>query len=142
MAGTLDPPKAVEAALARYFLAGSGIHQRRDDAAELPRAKKPMPAGVTAIGRKSEPALQRDHRPGLDAFTRNMLQVEVPAPRAVSVALENGGDTPTVESAITSVASPRSQADRARNEIEYPATVRPKAIRTATLRTNHCHPTL
>jgi len=100
-----------------------------------------MAAGITAVGRKPEPTLQRDHRPGLDTFTRNVFQVEVPAPGTVSIALENGGDTPTVESAITTVASPRSQADHAGKEIEYPATMRPKAIRAATLRTNHCHPT-
>src|SRR5580700_7679447 len=99
-----------------------------------------MAAGVTAVSRKPEPALHRDHRPGFDTFARDMLQVEVPAPGTVSVALENGRDTPTVESAVTGVASPRSQANHAGYEIEQPAAVRTKTIRTATLRTNHCHP--
>jgi hypothetical protein len=95
----------------------TGIDHCRTDPTELSRAEKPMATGVAAVRRKSKPALQHNHGPGLDPLARNMLEVEVPAPGAVSVTLKNSRDTPTVESAVASVAAPRSQTDYAGYEI-------------------------
>lgn len=122
------------------FLADLGIHGRGANAPKLPGAEKPMAAGIAAIGRKSKPALQHNHRPGFHSLARNMFQVEVAASRTMSVALERGGHAPAVESVIASMAPPRPQANHTGYEIEYATSMRSKTIGATTLRTNHRHP--
>jgi hypothetical protein len=51
----------------------TGIDHCRTDPTELSRAEKPMATGVAAVRRKSKPALQHNHGPGLDTLARNML---------------------------------------------------------------------
>lgn len=126
--------------LAGHFFANLGIQHRGPNTPELPRAEKPMAARVTAVGGKSEPALEQYHGPSLDALAGNMLQVEIAAAWTMRVALKRCGHAPTVKSAIAGVASPGTQPDHAGNEIEYAVAVRSKAIHTAALRTNHRHP--
>jgi hypothetical protein len=134
------PGRAGREPSAGRFFADVTIDNRGTNAPELPRAEKTIPAGVTAVRRKSKPALQHNHRPGFHSLARDMLQVEVAAPRTMSVALKRGGHAPTVETVVASVAPPRPQADHAAYEIEYAAAVGSKRIRTTTLRANHRHP--
>lgn len=126
--------------LAGYFLARVALKCRRANAPELPCAEKTVAAGVATVGGKSEPALHCDHGSSFHALAGNMFEVEVTAARTMRVALEYSRDAPAVKSAVAGVASPRPEPSDAQGEIAYAAAVGSKAIRTAALRTNHCHP--
>lgn len=86
------------------------LKRRRPDAPELPGTEKTVAAGVTTVGRKSEPALHRNHRSGFHALARNVLKVEVSAARTMRVALEDSRHTPTVEPVVAGVAPPGPEA--------------------------------
>ena len=92
--------------LAGYFLARVALKCGRANAPELPCAEKTVTAGVATVGRKTEPALQRDHRASFHALARNMFEIEVPAPWTMRVALIYSCHAPAVKAAIAGVASP------------------------------------
>lgn len=126
--------------LAGYFLACSTIQRSGTNPPELPCAEKTVAAGIATVGGKSQPALHRDHGSSFHALAGNVFEIEVSAARTVRVALEYRRHAPSVKAPVAGVASPGPQPDRAPCEIANAAAVRSEAVRTAALRTNHCHP--
>jgi hypothetical protein len=110
---------------------------RGQDAAEFTDAEEAVAAGIAAVGGESEPALQKNEGAIFDAITGDMLDIEIAAARAMGEAFEDGSDLPGLKAPIAAVAAPRAQAGDTESEVEDSVAVRPKAIITATLWTNH-----
>lgn len=118
-------------------LAICGRHHRRKNAPIWQDTEESLPAGVAAVGRKPQKAFQEDQSALLHAIPRNVLEIEVSAPRAVGIPRERERHEPGVESPVARVASPGPQSDRGAQEIEYPAAVRTITISTPALRADH-----
>ncbi len=116
------------------------LSERGHDAAELQDAEEAVAAGIAAIGRKTQPALHKDEGAGFDAFTGDMLEIEIAAAGTVREAFQDGGDTPGMKSPLAAMAAPRAQTGRCEYEVENSVAVRAKTIVTTTLRADHRYP--
>jgi hypothetical protein len=81
------------------------------------QAKKLLAAGVAAIRGKTKKALYRNQRAPLDAFPCHVLEIEIPATRAVGVAHEGNRDRPGIKPDFAPLASPRAQTDQSGEEV-------------------------
>jgi hypothetical protein len=109
------------------------------DTAEFADAEEAVAAGVTAVGGKSEPALQKNEGAIFDTVAGNMLNIEIAAAGAVREAFEDGSDPPGMKAPIATVATPGTEAGDADSKVEDSVAVRTKTIVTATLWTNHSY---
>jgi hypothetical protein len=66
-----------------------------------------------------------------------MIQVKIPAPRAVGEAAERQGHAPGIKPAIARVTSPWTAPGKCEREIQYTGSMRAEAIRAAALRADH-----
>ena len=71
-----------------------------------PQAEELLAAGVAAIGGKTEEALYVNQKPVLDAPSRDALEIEIPAPRAMSVPRKRERHAAGMKAEIARVASP------------------------------------
>jgi hypothetical protein len=81
------------------------------------QAEEFLAAGIAAIRRETKIALQRNQRTPLDSFTRDVLEIKIPATRAVDVMHERSGDRPGVKPQVACLASPGAQTDQGRKKI-------------------------
>lgn len=114
-----------------------GRHHGRQDAAKGQDAEEFLAAGVATIGRKSEQALREDQDAPFNAIASDALEIEIPAPRAVSVPREQKGHASCVEPEIAGAAAPRTQSGQAGEKIEDAAATGSNTIRAAALRADH-----
>jgi hypothetical protein len=103
----------------------------------LADTEKAVAAGVTAVGGKSEPALQKNQRAIFDAVAGDMLDIEIAAAGAVREAFEDGSNPPGMKAPIAAVAAPGAETADTERKVEDSVAVRTKTIITATLWTNH-----
>jgi hypothetical protein len=110
---------------------------RRQNPAEHEQTEKTLTARVTAICGNSEPALEGHERSIGYARLRKSLQIKISALRTMRIARERERDAPCVETAVASVASPRTQRRQRAEKIASALPMRSIAVRAAALRTNH-----
>jgi hypothetical protein len=118
------------------ILCGEGNHGRKD-AAIRANAEKFQPARIAAIGSKTQAAWQEIPNAARDAIRRNALQIEISAPRAVSVSRKRNRNAPGVKPKIAGVAPPGPEPGEASQKIQNSGSARPEAVGTAALGTNH-----
>ncbi len=116
---------------------GRSTHGGGQDSVELASAEESQTARVAPIRRITQPAFQRQQTPLLDALSRNVLKVEVSAPRAVGISNKRKRDTPGIESPVARVASPRLQSNQCANGIEHGVPMGSETICATALGTNH-----
>jgi len=120
---------------------GGFARRRRNHRRQYPpkgqQAEEFLAAGIAAVSRKSQKALNRNHQSLVDAIARNMLQVKIPAARAVCESGKIQGYPAGVETEVARVATPWPQTHQRANEIEDTAAVRTKTVRTAALGADH-----
>jgi hypothetical protein len=115
--------------LGRRFSRSGGKHGRNDPAIGQD-AKKLLAAGVAAIGRKTEEALQKDQGALLDPVAGDMFQFEIATARAVDVAHEGERDGPGVKPLVARLTSPGPQAHQRGKEVGDSSATGTQAIRT------------
>jgi hypothetical protein len=87
------------------------------------QAEELLAAGVATISRKSKEALHRNQRASLDSLPRNVLEIKIPATRAVNVAHKGNRDRPGIKPQVASPASPGPQSDQRGEEVGDAAAV-------------------
>jgi hypothetical protein len=112
-------------------------HHRRQDAAKRQDAEEFFAAGIATVRRKYEHALQEDQGALFDAFSGDMLEIEIAALGAVRVPRERERHISCVEPKIAGMATPRTQHGEAGEKIEDAAATRTKAIGASALRADH-----
>ncbi|HEY4710732.1 MAG TPA: hypothetical protein VIH46_11230 [Candidatus Acidoferrales bacterium] len=95
----------------------------RNDAPEGKNTEKLLTAWIAAIGRETQQALHRCQRALLHPFPGNVLEIEIPATRAVHKAGEADGDRPGIKSQLAGLASPGSQAGKGGEKVGYATAV-------------------
>jgi hypothetical protein len=118
---------------------GVAFYHGRQDAAKFADAEEAVAARIATVGGKSEPALQQYEGSLFHSFTRDMLDIEIAAARAVREAFQDGSDAPGLKAVFAAVAAPGAQAGATEEEIKGSIAVRAKTIVTATLRTDHVY---
>jgi len=114
-----------------------GGNHRWNDPAVGSQAEEFFAAGIAPVCGEAEKPLHGDPRAAARAVARNVLEIEVPAPRAVSVSGEGDCHAPGVKPQVTGVAPPRSQSGERAQKIENAVAVRTVTVRTPALGTNH-----
>jgi hypothetical protein len=76
-----------------------------------------MAARIATISGKAEPTLYGNQSSELDAFSRDVLEIEITAARAVRVALKARRHPPGVKPAIAGMTAPRPQTAHAIQEV-------------------------
>jgi hypothetical protein len=109
----------------------------RQDPAVWKRAEESLPARITAVSRKSEPAFDGEKRALLHALTRYRLQIKISAFGAVGIAHKPERNAARIKPPVARMASPGFQPGELRNDIERSIAMRTEAIATAALRANH-----
>jgi hypothetical protein len=122
--------------LGRRSSRGGGEHGRNNPAIGQD-AEKLLAAGVAAIGRKTEKALEEDHGALLDAVAGDVFQVEIAATRAVDVAHEGERHRPGVKPLVAGLTSPRPQAYQRGKEVGDSTATGTQAIRTPASGADH-----
>lgn len=101
------------------------------------QAEKFLAAGVAAIGGETEKALQEYQRAGIDAIAGDVLEIEIPASRAVSVTSEGNRHAPGIESLVAGAASPGTQLNSRGKEVADASAMRTETFLTSALGTDH-----
>jgi len=86
-------------------------HHRWDDPAIGPQVEELLPAGIAPIRWEAQIPLHKNQRPFPNPLTRDMVEIEVAASRAVSVSGKRGSHAPGIKAQIARVASPGPQSD-------------------------------
>jgi len=89
------------------------------DLAETEHTEKALPAGVAAIGGKPEESFQENQCARFYAFTRDALEIEIPALGTVGIARKRKRHASGMESPFAGVAAPRSHPGQRCHEIEH-----------------------
>jgi hypothetical protein len=118
---------------------GVAFDHGRKDTAKFADAEEAVAARVTAVGGKSEPALQENEGALFHSFAGDVFDIEIAAARAVREAFQDGCDAPGLKAVFAAVATPGAQAGATEEEIEDSVAVRAKTAVTATLRTDHVY---
>ncbi len=101
------------------------------------QAEKLLAAGIAAIGRKTKKPLCDNQGALLDSFPSDVLEIEIPATRAVSVTHEGNCDRPGVKPQVACLTPPRPQTYQRGEKVADAAAARARAIPTPALRTDH-----
>jgi hypothetical protein len=107
------------------------------DASKGQQAEEFLPARIAAIGWKSEEALEEHQSAILHPVTRDALEVEVSAARAVGIPREGDRHARGIESKFACEAAPGLPSDRAAKEVCYACSAGTKTVSTPALRADH-----
>jgi hypothetical protein len=98
---------------------GLSRHERGTNPAERPDAEEPPAARGAAVRGKSKQAFESDQSPLFDALTRERLEIEISASRAVGVGRKRDRHASSIKPAVAGVAPPGPQPGQCSEEIHY-----------------------
>jgi len=115
-----------------------GSAHRGNNSAKFQHAEEFLAARIAPVGWETQDSLQIDKDSTFDTVARDIIKIEISAPRTVCIKHERQGHQPSAKPFIAGVTSPGLDSrDPTAKIIHSPFAARSKTVRTSAARTDH-----